>query len=155
MRLLPGRSYIYHTMILCFALGGAIWPTRRCTVQKVVGIALAVVIGIVVFNMQRANDAAVDAEIDALHALVLVELRGLECYPKHEDFLLETAGRAHEVAASAAYSPGGRRRSASFDRAMYLEMFMRTLKNAAKLRYPADQQLDQNLRQLEIDLEAA
>lgn len=121
--------------------------------RKILGGVFTLGVLAAVFWYRMSSDDASDRQAEEAHAVVATIVLGCDKSHKHDAFLAELEADAHETAYNAAYKPGGRRRSSSFDETVYCQRYFGYFQTRAKAKNLAD--LDLALRQAQIDAERA
>jgi hypothetical protein len=127
--------------------------------QRITGIAIAIVIAICAVMFRGDSAAKVEKKIAATSAKLEEVLHRAKDYDKHAAFLEENADAADKYAMEFSYTPPAPRTPPKFDHnrypTAYCECLVSKVKYAKALAKRISPDLDQFVRQLQIDVEQA
>ncbi len=95
--------------------------------QRVIGIVVVVAL-LTAWKMSQRSDASNDIKKEMKTEL----LAELPSYDKHSEYIDNLLDEAHDMAFSASYDSGSRRRSASFDVEKYTRTVLENMSRRAK-----------------------
>lgn len=122
--------------------------------NRLITFALVILIGGGLALYKAKSNHDVDDKVDATVEKVLAACKRTAGYAKYEARVIESGEVAHDRAMDVAYTPSSRRGPAKFDARKYALTFAEQIVIHGKLGQ-TDRDLDQFLRQLQIDLEHA
>lgn len=119
--------------------------------QKVLSGVVVLAIAGGVFYFRTQADKATDELVENTMTVVMEEISKLPSFSQDADFYQLHVDHAHGIAINEAYTPGRRRRAASFDAGVYAQKFCEVLSKRAQAA--GKQKVDQDIRALQIRLE--
>lgn len=127
--------------------------------QRIAGIAVAIVIAVCAVMFRGDRAAKVEERVAATSAKLQEVLHRSKDYDKHAAFMDEHADAADKYAMEVSYTPRAGRTPQKFDHTRYptayCECLVSKVKFAKALAKRISPDLDQCIRQLQIDVEQA